>query len=94
MIVCGWCGKPTANADRCSTCGHADPARPWVQRGQDAPVVANHDPGRPTLDAHDVARRLAAARASLEGRPATVDALAEALDVSPRTVRRWQKVAG
>ena len=83
MISCGWCGKPTANHDRCSTCGHVDPARPWT-----------HDPGRPPLDPHDVARRIAAARAQL-GSHATVDQIAEALDVAPRTVRRWQqKMAG
>lgn len=92
MISCGWCGKPTANHDRCSACRHADPARPWIQRGEPAPIIA-HEPGRPPIDPADVARRIAAARAQL-GPHATVDALAEALDVSPRTVRRWSKVSG
>lgn len=96
MIACGWCGKPTGSTDRCSACGHVDPARPWVQRGEDAPRIVSHDPGRPELDPGDVARRLASARAGIvkRGLPPTVEALAEALDVSPRTVRRWQKVAG
>jgi hypothetical protein len=92
MIACGWCGKATASLDLCAACGHIDPARPWFQRGQEAPVIV-HEPGRPTTDPADVSRRLAAARASL-GPHATVDQLAELLDVSPRTVRRWRKVTG
>lgn len=92
MILCGWCGKATANQDRCTPCGHADPARPWVQRGEDPPTVSR-EPGRPAVIPADVARRLAAARAQL-GPHATVDQIAETLDVSPRTVRRWQRVAG
>jgi transposase-like protein len=55
--------------------------------------VIAHDPGRPVTDPADVARRLAGARQTL-GPHATVDAIAEHLDVSPRTVRRWQKVSG
>lgn len=94
MIECGWCGNDTANLDRCTSCGHADPARPWVQRGEDAPVTGNHEPGRPELDPGEIRRRLAKARAVLGDRPATVEALAEVLDVSERTVRRWQKVSG
>lgn len=92
MITCGWCGKATANVDRCTSCGHADPKRPWVQRGSPAPAVS-HEPGRPAIDPADVARRLALARAEL-GPHATVDAIAEHLQVSPRTVRRWQQVSG
>lgn len=92
MIACGWCGKATSSVERCTSCGHADPPRPWLQRGQDAPVI-EHAPGRPATDPADVARRLAAARSDL-GPHATVDAIAEHMDVSPRTVRRWQKVAG
>lgn len=94
MIVCGWCGKSTVNSDRCTTCGHLDPARPWEQRGEAAPVISQHVPGRPALDPADIRHRLATARASLGSRPATVEAMAEALEVDARTVRRWQKVAG
>jgi hypothetical protein len=94
VIVCGWCGKATIPAGRCMTCGHADPSLPYEQRGQIVPSVAvAHDPGRPTLDPAEIRHRLAEARTSLGGHP-TVEALAGELDVSPRTVRRWQKVAG
>lgn len=45
-------------------------------------------------DAHrlDMHRRLAEARRVL-GQNATIDALAEHVGVSPRTLRRWQEVA-
>jgi hypothetical protein len=92
VILCGWCGKATANLDRCTTCGHVDPERPYVQRGEVAPS-AEPDPGRPALDRATVSKRLAEARAAL-GSPATVAAIAEFLDVSERTVRRWQQMAG
>ena len=90
VITCGWCGKPTTAA-RCVACDHEDPARPWAQRGMPAPVV-EREPGRPRTDPAEVAHRMAEARTAL-GPHATVDAIAEALDVSPRTVRRWQKVS-
>ena len=77
MIVCGWCGKPTT-PERCSACGHIDPARPYVQRGEPVPTT---DPNQ---------HRLTEAEAAL-GPRATVDALAEYLSVDPRTVRRWRK---
>jgi ribosome-binding protein aMBF1 (putative translation factor) len=93
-MVCGWCARLTSSADRCSACGHEDPARPWRQRGMEPPTWQAQDAGRPTLDVGDVRRRLADGRRQLGDRPATVEALAEALDVSPRTVRRWQKMAG
>lgn len=81
MILCGWCHEPTDDA-HCVTCGH-DPRLPWTQRGLPAPVV----------DAAALARRrLADARRRL-GHDATIDALAEHLDVSPRTVRRWREMA-
>lgn len=83
MIRCGWCGKPTANRDRCTSCGHIDPERPFIQRGD--PV--------PTYNASDVNRkRLADAQAEL-GPDATIERLAEHLDVSPRTVRRWREMS-
>lgn len=84
-LICGWCGKPT-EGDPCSACGHEDPARPWRQRGQQPPTVSK--------DA-DARKRLAAARHAIEseGRRPTVEALAEAMNVSPRTVRRWRELA-
>lgn len=89
MIVCGWCGSNTANRDRCTSCGHEDPERPWVQRGQTVPEVARAA-GRPKVDAHEAARRLAAA-----GPGATDEAIAAHHDVDPRTVRHWrEKVSG
>lgn len=93
MIRCGWCGKDTANRDRCTSCGHADPERPWVQRREPVPEVS-HAPGRPSVEPDEAARRLAAARREI-GPGATVEAMAEHLGVDPRTVRRWQqKVSG
>lgn len=90
MISCGWCGHPTL-PDLCGSCGHVDPARPWLQRGMEPPTV-----DRPTLDRTASARRIAAATQRLgdEGRRVTIEALAEVLDVSPRTVRRWRDLAG
>jgi len=84
MIECGWCGQP-ARPDRCGNC-HRDPALPWVQRGQEPPAPD-------TADA--VRRRLAAAGSDIEaqGNRVTAERLAEQLDVSPRTVRRWQQMA-
>jgi hypothetical protein len=83
MIRCGWCGRPTAPAGRCQRCGHEDPGRPWVQRGQEPPDVA------------DPSERLREARVQLEqeGRNVTTEALAEVLEVSPSTIKRWSKVA-
>lgn len=89
MILCGWCGKQTGPG-RCSTCGHEDPERPYVQRGQEVPQVRLG--GRPGSDRKENARRLAEARNAL-GSNATVEDIAEHLDVSPRTVRRWQEMA-
>lgn len=95
MIVCGWCGKPTEPTNRCTYCRHVDPARPWVQRGEEPEELAIA-PGRPHLETTDVMHRLLAGRERLatEGRSPTVETLAEAMDVSPRTARRWLKVAG
>lgn len=95
MILCGWCGKPTAPDVRCPWCRHREPALPWVQRGEDPPVVTAEG-GRPATDPASVGRRLleASARIRADGMTPTAEALAEALDVSPRTVRRWQQVAG
>lgn len=94
MIVCGWCGHPTAPDARCANCRHEDPAKPWLQRGETAPLVED-TAGRPPLDRAEIGQRLAVARQSLTdaGRRATVEALAELLDVSPRTVRRWREMS-
>lgn len=78
MILCGWCGAPTPSG-ACASCGR-DAALPWAQRGQTPPQADS-----PT-------RRLAQAVAAL-GADATVERIAEHLDVSPRTVRRWREMA-
>jgi len=83
MIDCGWCGR-TTTPGRCASC-HRDPALPWVQRGVKPPVADPHG---------EVRRRLHAAIGELDaqGEKATAERLAELLDVSPRTVRRWQQM--
>jgi hypothetical protein len=91
VIRCGWCGNPTANPERCTSCGHEDPPRPWVQRGEEPPTVRTDATGRPVLEAKAIRRRLAEARAVLPN--ATQAQLAEHLDISVRTLGRWQKVA-
>jgi hypothetical protein len=83
---CGWCGHTTTPA-RCGYCGR-DPATPYRHRGEELPVVEPAK-GRPGLDNDDIRRRLAGALDAL-GPHATVESLAELLDVSPRTVRRWK----
>lgn len=82
MIACGWCGKPT-EPDRCGVCGR-DPVLPWTQRGLEPPES----------DAHTHELATAAAELRREGRRVTAETLAERLGVSPRTVRRWQEMAG
>lgn len=81
-IVCGWCGSATMR-DPCEHCEHVDPARPWIQRGQQPP-------------SESVLRRQRLARAEAElrgtGIEPTVERIAERLDVSPRTVRRWREM--
>jgi hypothetical protein len=87
-VQCGWCGR-VAEPPRCGNCGR-DPEQAWAHRGLDAPRVAE---GRPTLDEDAV--RLAYTRAVDElredGKPVTVEAIAEKVDRSPRTVREWRK---
>ncbi len=96
MILCGWCGRATPDGERCAMCHHDDPTRPYVQRRAEVPHVEVPHDGRPALSRQDVARRLTAARTTLRGagRRVTVEALAEVLEVSPRTVRRWREMAG
>lgn len=88
---CGWCGHPT-RTDPCGACGHEDPDRPWRQRGQEPPVVRTDATGRPGLDARAIRKRLSDARTAI-GPDATAAEIAEHLDVSVRTLGRWQKVA-
>jgi hypothetical protein len=80
-IRCGWCGGATRAATICERCGHEDPSLPYVQRGATAPRWERY--------------RLAAARLQLEAerKAVTIESLAEVLEVSPRTVRRWQEMA-
>lgn len=91
MILCGWCGHTTP-AGKCVYC-HRDAETPWRQRAQDVPEV---DEGRPPLDETDIRRRYEAARTGLrgEGRVATVEAIAERMDVSPRTLRDYRRRFG
>lgn len=95
-IVCGWCGEATPAAPPCLVCGR-DPSIPYEQRGQ-APIPVRVDAaGRPTLDEREIRKRLAVAQRAIEesGRPATVSALAEQLEVDESTVRRWRRrIAG
>jgi hypothetical protein len=102
VIVCGWCGQATAGEwettalmptgeTRCQSCGHEDPARPWVQRGDTPPSPQPRPEGRPPLDASQIRQRLRIARK--EHPDATNAELAEALDISERTLGRWLKVA-
>jgi hypothetical protein len=88
-IVCGWCHHPTP-AGVCDYCGR-NPAMPWLQRGMAIPA-ADHDTGsgRPALDARAIRLAYDAARAAL-GPDATIEAIAERLDRSPRTVRAWKQ---
>jgi hypothetical protein len=91
-VVCGWCHHPTP-PERCDYCGRP-PAVPWLQRGQAVPA-ADHDggAGRPALDAKEIRLAYDAAVAALQGagHEATIEALAEKLDRSPRTVRAWRQ---
>jgi hypothetical protein len=93
MILCGWCGHAT-DAETCRTCGR-DPVVPWAQRGQKPPPVLS-EAGHPALDEAEVRTRYGEAVANLKaaGRTPTVEAIAEQLDRSPRTVRDWRKRFG
>jgi hypothetical protein len=88
-VVCGWCHHPTP-PERCDYCGHS-PAVPWLQRGLAVPA-ADHEAsaGRPALDAREIRLAYDSAREAL-GHDATVEAIAERLDRSPRTVRAWKQ---
>jgi len=90
VILCGWCGHQTPR-DRCTYCGR-DPVLPWAQRGED-PEEIPETLGRPALDGDEIRRLYGEAATELRhlGRPVTVEALADRLDKSPRTVRDWRK---
>ena len=92
-VACGWCGHATAPAE-CGYCGR-DPRLPYLQRGIRVPLMESHE-GRPPLDEADVRARYVAAVETIErtGRQATVEAIAEQLDRSPRTIRDWRKRYG
>lgn len=92
-IVCGWCGGLTATAP-CIACGR-DPRLPWTQRATEPPEDPETE-GRPALDAASIRERYAAAKAQIKasGHEPTVEALAEVLDRSPRTVRGWRQRFG
>lgn len=82
-IVCGWCAALTGPA-LCVACGR-DPVLPWTQRGQVPPTEAE-------AKRIDARRRMAEARRQL-GFDATAEQIAEAIGVSPRTVRRWLEMS-
>lgn len=83
-LICGWCGNGTRSATRCDRCGHADPARPFVQRGEEQPDESALRRRR---------LRLAEAAIRAEGVEPTAERIAERLDLSPRTVRRWREMS-
>lgn len=91
-ITCGWCGGPTANGDTCDQCGR-DPRLAWTQRGRAPLEIAESPAGRPALDSAGIREMYGEAKASLiaAGRDPTIDAIAERLDRSPRTVRAWKQ---
>ena len=80
MIRCGWCRRATSDEAVCGSCGHPSPRQPWEQRGLQPPEIDEHT------------ERLRDAQAELrrQGRPVTVEALAEHLGVDARTVQRWR----
>jgi len=84
VILCGWCSALT-DPFVCGSCGR-NPVIPWTQRGQLPPT--EYEAKR--IDAR---RRLSEARRAL-GPEATLDAIAEHLNVSSRTVRRWHEMSG
>ena len=91
-VICGWCHHPTPSG-ACDYCGRPA-AQPWLQRGMAVPA-ADHDSGsgRPALDGREVRLAYDAAREDLlrGGHEATIEAIAEKLDRSPRTVRAWKQ---
>jgi hypothetical protein len=70
---------------------------PWLQRGA-APPAADRDAeqGRPALEPRAIRQRYDDARAALvaAGHEPSIEAIAERLDRSPRTVRSWKQRFG
>ncbi len=60
------------------------------------PPVVSSDAGRPALDPAAIRDQYGAARAAIvaSGQTPTVDAIAERVDRSPRTVREWRSRFG
>lgn len=90
MIRCGWCGVVTGT-EPCDACGR-DPMLPYRQRGIVPTAIAHHDAGRPMLDARTIRSQYGAARQVLlaAGRSPTIEAIAEELGRTPRTIRDWR----
>lgn len=85
-IVCGWCGDPTPDIGRCTGCGR-DCRIAHAQRGVEPPEATAGTDQRRLLDE---------ARDAIEerGGRVTVESLADELDRSPRTIRRWKQELG
>lgn len=67
---------------------------PWIQRAETPPAAeTGHRPGRPALDLHQIKQRVRIAIKDLGGSPTNAQ-LAEHLDVSDSTLRKWRKEAG
>ena len=85
--------RDDANAadDMCPNC-----VTPWKCNGPHIPLDALRKAGRPSLDADVVRWRYWEAKGALlaKRRTPTVEAIAEELDRSPRTVRDWRKRFG
>lgn len=94
-IICGWCNGATVNGGTCDQCGR-DPCLPWTQRGRPPRVLPDPPAGRPILDGPAIRDLYASARAAIlaSGHEPTVEAIAERLDRSPRTVRDWRRRFG
>lgn len=90
-IPCGWCSRPTPLGE-CINCGR-DPMLPWTHRGIEPRELEQHDAGRPALDERRIRQQYDEARSAIaaEGHEPTIDAIAERLDRSPRTIRDWRK---
>jgi len=93
-VICGWCGRETVQYS-CDYCSR-DPELPYVQRAVEPVTVTVEGPGRPELDEKTVRKRYDAAKTAIahEGGIPTTEAIAERMDVTPRTVRAYRKRYG
>ncbi len=91
-ILCGWCGLATAAGQPCHHCGR-DPRVAWEHRGATPPELPDPTAGRRPLDEAAIREQYEGARAAITaaGHDPTVEAIAERLDRSPRTVRAWKQ---